>query len=70
MIGIYTTSVFFGSLVSGRLGGLYERLTAAQFWTLHAGVVTLGGVLLLLVGGRLSRELEAAAETGRLAVVV
>jgi len=70
MIGVYTTSVFFGSLVSGRLGGLYERLTAAQFWTLHAGVVALGGVLLLLVGGRLSRELEAAAETGRLAVVV
>jgi len=70
MIGIYTTSVFFGSLVSGRLGGLYESLTAAQFWTLHAGVVALGGVLLLLVGGRLSRELEAAAETGRLAVAV
>jgi POT family proton-dependent oligopeptide transporter len=70
MIGIYTTSVFFGSLVSGRLGGLYERLTAAQFWTVHAGVVALGGVLLLLVGGRLSRELKAAAETGRLAVAV
>jgi POT family proton-dependent oligopeptide transporter len=70
MIGVYTTSVFFGSLVSGRLGGLYERLTAAQFWTLHAGVVALGGVLLLLVGGRLSRELKAAAETGRLAVAV
>jgi POT family proton-dependent oligopeptide transporter len=70
MIGVYTTSVFFGSLVSGRLGGLYESLTAAQFWTLHAGVVALGGVLLLLVGGRLSRELKAAAETGRLAVAV
>jgi len=70
MIGIYTTSVFFGSLVSGRLGGLYERLTAAQFWTVHAGVVALGGVLLLLVGGRLSRELKAAAEMGRLAVAV
>jgi POT family proton-dependent oligopeptide transporter len=70
MIGIYTTSVFFGSLISGRLGGLYERLTAAQFWTVHAGVVALGGVLLLLVGGRLSRELKVAAETGRLAVAV
>jgi POT family proton-dependent oligopeptide transporter len=70
MIGVYTTSVFFGSLVSGRLGGLYERVTAAQFWTLHAGVVAMGGVLLLLVGGRLTRELEAAAETGRLAVAV
>ena len=70
MIGVYTLSVFAGSVISGRLGGLYEVLSPAQFWTLHAGVVAAGGVLLLLVGGRLSRELEAAAETGRLAVAV
>jgi POT family proton-dependent oligopeptide transporter len=69
MIGVYTLSVFLGSLISGRLGGLYERLTAAQFWSLHAGLVALGGVLMLLVGGRLTREIEVASEAGRLAVV-
>jgi POT family proton-dependent oligopeptide transporter len=70
MLGVYTLSVFFGSLISGRLGGLYEVLTPAQFWTLHAGLVSLGGVLLLLVGARLNREIEAASEAGRLAVAV
>jgi POT family proton-dependent oligopeptide transporter len=70
MLGVYTTSVFFGSLISGRLGGFYEVLSPAQFWTMHAAIVALGGVLLLLVGRRLSGALEAAAETGRLAVAV
>jgi POT family proton-dependent oligopeptide transporter len=70
MLGVYTTSVFFGSLISGRLGGFYEVLSPAQFWTVHAAIVAFGGVLLLLVGARLGRELEAAAEIGRLAVAV
>ena len=70
MIGVYTTSVFFGSLISGRLGGFYEVLSPAQFWTMHAAIVALGGVLLLLVGRRLSGALEAAVATGRLAVAV
>jgi POT family proton-dependent oligopeptide transporter len=70
MLGVYTTSVFFGSLISGRLGGFYEVLSPAQFWTLHAAIVAFGGVLLLLVGARLSGALETAAEAGRLAVAV
>ncbi len=70
MLGVYTTSVFFGSLISGRLGGFYEVMSPASFWTMHAVIVALGGVLLLLVGRRLSGALEAAAETGRLAVAV
>ena len=70
MIGVYTLSVFFGSLISGRLGGLYEVLAPAQFWTLHAVAVSLGGVLLLLVGRPLSRQIAAAAATGRLSAVV
>jgi hypothetical protein len=31
MIGIYYLSIFAGSTISGRLGGLYERLSSAQF---------------------------------------
>ena len=70
MIGLYTLSVFFGSLISGRLGGLYEVVSPALFWTLHAGVVSLGGLVLWIVGGRLSRQIVAATETSRLAVAV
>jgi proton-dependent oligopeptide transporter, POT family len=57
MIGIYYLSIFAGSTISGRLGGLYERLSSAQFWLIHAGIVTAGGLLILLVASRLRREL-------------
>jgi POT family proton-dependent oligopeptide transporter len=60
LMGANTLSVFLGSVVSGRLGGLYESLTASQFWALHAGLVGLGGVLALLMGARLRRVFGAA----------
>jgi POT family proton-dependent oligopeptide transporter len=55
MIGMYTLSMFFGSVISGRMGGLYETVRPSVFWSLHAGVVIAGGLLLLLVSGRLRR---------------
>jgi len=57
MIGIYYLSIFAGSTISGRLGGLYERLSSAQFWLIHAASAAAGGVLLLLLTPRLRREL-------------
>jgi len=56
LMGANTLSVFLGSVISGRLGGLYETLTASQFWALHAALVGLGGVLILMMGARLRRE--------------
>ena len=43
MIGVYYLSMFAGSTISGRLGALYERLSSAEFWTLHAGIAGVGG---------------------------
>jgi proton-dependent oligopeptide transporter, POT family len=57
MIGIYYLSIFAGSIISGRLGGLYERLSSSQFWLLHAAIVGAGGLLILLFASRLRREL-------------
>jgi POT family proton-dependent oligopeptide transporter len=57
MIGIYYLSIFAGSAISGRLGGLYERLSSAQFWLIHAAIVAAGGLLILLFSSRLRREL-------------
>jgi POT family proton-dependent oligopeptide transporter len=54
LIGVYSLSVFLGSTISGRMGSLYETLTASQFWALHAGVVTAGGLIMLMIGARLS----------------
>jgi proton-dependent oligopeptide transporter, POT family len=57
MIGVYYLSIFAGSTISGRLGGLYERLSSAEFWLLHAAIVAAGGFLILLFAPRLRREL-------------
>jgi POT family proton-dependent oligopeptide transporter len=56
MIGVYSLSIFLGSTISGRMGSLYETLTASQFWALHAGVVMAGGLVMLLLGARLSHR--------------
>lgn len=59
-IGAYYLSVFIGSLVSGRLGVLYEQLAPHRFWLLHAALVGGGGVLVLLLRRRLNREFAPA----------
>ena len=58
MIGVYYLSIFGGSLLSGRLGVLYERIEPQAFWLLHAAIAGAGGLLLLLVGNWLSRQLR------------
>lgn len=57
MIGVYYLSMFAGSVISGRLGGLYERLSPARFWLMHAAIVAAGGLLFLLFAPILRREL-------------
>jgi POT family proton-dependent oligopeptide transporter len=52
LIGVNVASAFFGSLVSGRIGGFYESLPAAQFWAVHAAIAGLGGVIYLVLGWR------------------
>jgi POT family proton-dependent oligopeptide transporter len=61
MIGVFYLSIFAGSAISGRLGGLYERLSSAQFWLIHAASAAAGGVLILLFASRLRRELMPCA---------
>ena len=62
MMGVNSLSVFLGSVISGRLGGLYEKLDPARFWTLHAVVVCLGGAVILLIGARMRPILESAEQ--------
>jgi len=62
MMGVNYLSVFLGSVISGRLGGFYEKLGPAQFWTLHAAIVCLGGGVILLIGARLRGLLSIAEQ--------
>jgi POT family proton-dependent oligopeptide transporter len=63
MIGVYYLSIFGGSLLSGRLGVLYERIEPQAFWLLHAAIAGAGGLFLLLIGNRLSRKLRLGPGT-------
>jgi POT family proton-dependent oligopeptide transporter len=60
MIGVYYLTLFVGSTISGRLGGLYERLSTADFWLLHAVIVATGGLAFLLLAPTLRRELSTS----------
>lgn len=60
MIGVNSTAVFVGSTISGRIGGLYETWSTARFWLLHAGIITGGAVLLLLLRPAVRRMLVRA----------
>ena len=60
VMSLYSLAVSLGSVVSGRLGGLYETLSPSMFWTLHAAICAAGGVLMLLYGAAFRRRLFGA----------
>jgi POT family proton-dependent oligopeptide transporter len=47
MIGVYYLHLFAANMLVGFLGGLLERMPAAAFWFMHAGLVTAGAALML-----------------------
>lgn len=59
MIGVYFLAIFLGSTISGRLGGLYDTLSAAEFWLVHAALVGAAGLIFLALGPVLRRELPS-----------
>lgn len=58
MLGVNTASAFVGSLVSGRLGGLYETLSPQAFWLVHAAIPAVGGLAVMLFAPPLRRGLD------------
>ena len=62
MVGVYFLSIFLGSVISGRLGGLYEKLTAFEFWSIHAALCALGGAILLVAASVSARASARAAK--------
>ena len=58
MMGVAFLTLFTASNIMGRLGGLYERLSPAMFWGLHAAIAAAGGVAVLVFGGAITRGLR------------
>ncbi|HEY7900660.1 MAG TPA: peptide MFS transporter [Caulobacteraceae bacterium] len=61
LIAVSQIAVTLGSLTSGRLGALYERLPVSEFWALHAASAALGGVLMLAFGLYVRRRARSLA---------
>ena len=61
MMGVAFLTLFVASNIMGRLGGLYETLSPAMFWGLHAAVAAAGGVAVLVFGGAITRSIRTAA---------
>jgi POT family proton-dependent oligopeptide transporter len=59
LMGLAFMSLFISNNLIGWIGGLYERMTPAQFWAMHAAIAAGGGLLVLLFGRRLSHALRA-----------
>ncbi len=64
MMGVAFLSLFLADVAVGGLGGLFERMSAAQFWAMHAGIAAMGGVLALVLQRRLSGILGRAIARG------
>ena len=58
MMGITFMSLFVANNLVGWVGGYYEKMTPTAFWSMHAAVSALGGVLILLMAKPLSRVLS------------
>ncbi len=62
MVGVYYLHMFAANMLVGWLGGLLEKMSAAEFWLLHAGLVAGGGVALLLSSLLFGRLLNPAVD--------
>ncbi len=60
IVGLYYLHLWAGNTLVGMLGGLLEKMPAAQFWLLHAALVASAGVVFFVVrlvfGGLLQGE--------------
>jgi proton-dependent oligopeptide transporter, POT family len=57
LMGLTFMTLFISNNLIGWIGGFYEKMSPAQFWTMHAAIAAGGGMLVVLFGRRLSRAL-------------
>lgn len=66
IIGIYYLHLFAGNQTVGILGGFLEKMTATQFWLMHAAIAA-GAAVVFLVVGRVFARLLSPENTGGVA---
>jgi POT family proton-dependent oligopeptide transporter len=59
LMGAVFLSLFVSNMIVGRLGALYEHMSPAAFWGLHAAIAGTGAVLALALQRPIERRLQA-----------
>ena len=62
LVGVSYLATFAASVISGRIGGLYETLSPPAFWLIHAAVVGAAGLGILLLLRPLRRRLGGSPD--------
>lgn len=57
LMGAVFLTLFVSNTIIGRLGSLYEQMSPAMFWSMHAGMAATGGVLAFALRRPLKRAL-------------
>lgn len=65
MVSVFSLSIFCANLLDGKLGGFLETMSPAAFWAMHAGLVAIGGVLMLIAARLFRHTLAPRDETER-----
>lgn len=64
MLGVDTLAASFASLLSGYMGGWYERMTPSSFWLINAAIVGGAGLAVLAFAGAMRRYFGEEEEEG------
>ncbi len=62
LVGISYLATFAASVISGRIGGLYETLSPTIFWLIHAAIVGGAGIGIMLLLSSLRQKLNTPTE--------
>jgi POT family proton-dependent oligopeptide transporter len=58
MMGVCFLVLFVSNNIIGWIGTFYEKMSPIAFWSLHAGIAAVGGILVIVLGPSLRRILE------------
>jgi proton-dependent oligopeptide transporter, POT family len=58
LMGCVFLTLSISNMTIGRLGALYEHMSAAGFWTMEAGIAAAGGILAFVLRRPLERLLR------------
>jgi POT family proton-dependent oligopeptide transporter len=67
IIGFYYLHLGAGNLIVGKVGALLEKMSATNFWLMHAAIAGASGLVFLVVGRFFSGLLIHENTTGRIA---